>query len=517
MRCPRFCSPAHSRRLRIRILFQAEDGTLSGNATIGTALDIRYVEGFKQDGDAVSIQVSVPEDGLYDLTVRQASIDGSYKENYVDLDGVMMGVVSVESDAFTDTVLERLYMARGEHTVAIRSYWGWVKIDSVSLSPSAPLREGLFDIAPTLANPNASDNARRLMAYLCDVYGDKILSGQYSDGGMYGIENAAVWRATGGQYPAVLGLDLIDYSPSRVARGSESKAVEHTIEYWEANGIITLTWHWNAPEKYLTGTWYKGFYTDQTNIDLAAIMDGRDREGYNLLVSDIDAIAGQLKRLQDAGVPVLWRPLHEASGGWFWWGAKGSAAYIELYRLLYDRLTNFHGLNNLIWVWNGEDAAWYPGDDVVDIVGVDTYPGKRVYTPQTARFVEAAKVSSVGKLIVLSENGCLFDPDLAIRDGSMWGFFCTWGGEFVVTSPTFNDLSEQYTEAWMVRKVYAHPAVIKRADLPDLKTYPLPESAPEPAVEPSADTAGENSSRRNDGRFLYPCLHQLHRRVHPRL
>lgn len=471
------------------LTFQAEDGALMGGAAVGSSLDTGYVDGLKNDGDAVSIPVSVPADGVYDLTVRQASVDGSYKENYVDLDGVAMGVVSVESDAFTDTVLERLYMARGEHTITIRKFWGWVKIDSVSLSPSAPLREGLFDIKPTLVNPNASEPARRLMAYLCDQYGEKILSGQYSDGGMYGIENAAVWRATGGQYPAVLGLDLIDYSPSRVLNGSESKAVEHAIGYWEQNGIVTLTWHWNAPAKYLTGIWYKGFYTDQTNIDLAAIMDGRDREGYDLLIADIDAIAVQLKRLQDAGVPVLWRPLHEASGGWFWWGAKGSAAYIELYRLLYDRLTNVHGLNNLIWVWNGQDAAWYPGDDVVDIVGEDIYPGERVYTPQTARFVEATMYSPAGKLIVLSENGCLFDPDLAIRDGSMWGFFCTWGGEFVVSNPSFNDLSEKYTEAWMVQKVYAHPAVIRRADLPDLKTYPLPEPAPEPA--PAAGVTSE--------------------------
>ena len=145
------------------------------------------------------------------------------------------------------------------------------------------------------------------MNYLCDIYGEKILSGQYCDSGMYGLENAAIWRATGGEYPAVLGLDMMDASPSRVANGSASLATEYAIEYWEANGIVTLTWHWNAPEKYLTGIWYRGFYTDQTNIDLAKIMSGGDAEGYQLLLSDIDAIAEQLKRLQDAGVPVLWR------------------------------------------------------------------------------------------------------------------------------------------------------------------------------------------------------------------
>lgn len=56
-------------------------------------------------------------------------------------------------------------------------------------------------------------------------------------------------------------------------------------------------------------------------------MNGSDPKGYNALMSDVDEIAKQLKRLSDADVPVLFRPLHEASGGWFWWGADGSEAY----------------------------------------------------------------------------------------------------------------------------------------------------------------------------------------------
>jgi len=182
---------------------------------------------------------------------------------------------------------------------------------------------------------------------------------------------------------------MMEYSPSRVANGGTTQAVESAIEYWDQGGIVTFVWHWNAPEKYLTGVWYSGFYKEHTDIDLKKIMDGDDPEGYDLLIRDIDAIAEQLKRLQDAGVPVLWRPLHEASGGWFWWGNAGAEAYKELYVLLYDRLTNHHGLNNLIWVWNGQSADWYPGDDYVDIIGEDIYPGERVYTSQIKKYLEA--------------------------------------------------------------------------------------------------------------------------------
>lgn len=173
-------------------------------------------------------------------------------------------------------------------------------------------------------------------------------------------------------------------------------------------------------------------------------------------------------------MPVLWRPLHEAGGGWFWWGNSGPEAYKQLYILMYDRLVNHHGLNNLIWVWNGQDKDWYPGDEYVDIIGEDIYPGERVYTPQTSKYLEVLEYTDARKMIILSENGCLFDPDLAIRDGSMWGSFCTWGGEFVTKNKQLLLLSEQYTEEDMLKRVYEHEHVITRDELPDLKNYPLP-------------------------------------------
>ncbi len=457
--------------------YEAEDGTLSGSARVESGKNgftgSGYVGGLENDGDACTFLVDVEQEGFYDLEFVTAS-QGGQKENYVSVDGEMIGTLSSVSTDFETTVLERTYLTVGQHEITVSKYWGWICVDALVLSASEALPENLYKVEAKLVNPNASDNAKRLMKYLTDIYGKQILSGQYCDQGMYGMERAAIWRTTGGEYPAVLGLDMIEYSPSRAANGSTSKAIEYALEYWEAGGIVTFAWHWNVPEKYLTDIWWRGFNTDATNISLAKIMNGEDEEGYELLLSDIDVIAGHLKRLQEADVPVLWRPLHEASGGWFWWGASGPEAYKQLYVLLYDRLTNYHGLNNLIWLWNGQSADWYPGDEYVDIIGEDLYPGERVYTSQVKKYLEAAAYSNERKMVVLSENGCLFDPDLAIRDGAMWGFFATWGGEFVLRSSGMNRLSEQYTEEEMVQKVYEHDAVINFSELPDLKNYPLP-------------------------------------------
>ena len=230
--------------------------------------------------------------------------------------------------------------------------------------------------------------------------------------------------------------------------------------------------HWNAPEKYLTNEepWYRGFYTEATNIDLGAIMRGEDEEGYGLLLRDIDAIAEQIAILQEADVPILFRPLHEASGGWFWWGAAGPEGYIELWKLVFQRMTEYHKLNNIIWVWNGQDGDWYPGDEYVDIIGEDIYPGKQVYLSQSGKFSQAVEYADSPKPIALTENGCLFDPELAFRDQAPWLWFCTWSGEFVVKN-NLPLLSEEYTEEAMVRKVYEDERVITLDELPDWKQY----------------------------------------------
>lgn len=447
--------------------YEAEEAVLTGNvADTGK----EYVTGFEQDNDSCTFQVDIGADGFYDLNFISAS--NGYKENYVTLDGESLGNLVTEDGSFQSTLIKRVYMTQGTHDITVSKYWGWIDLDKLIVQTSEPIDESIYHVSATLVNENATDEAKRLMSYLADTYGKNILSGQYCDQGQFGKEFAVIKKATD-KYPAVLGLDFIEYSPSRVANGSTSNATQYAINFWENGGIVTFCWHWNAPEKYLVGEWYKGFYKEGTNIDLAKIMNGEDEEGYALLVQDIDAIAKQLQVLQEAGVPVLWRPLHEAAGGWFWWGDAGPEAYKKLYIMLYEKLTNEYKLNNLIWLWNGQDKEWYPGDEYVDIIGEDIYPGERVYGSQVNKYLEAVHYTQNTKMTVLSENGCIPDPDLMVRDGAMWGFFCTWGGEFVAKGASIYSLSEQYTEETMLKKAYDSEVVITLDELPDLKNYPI--------------------------------------------
>lgn len=458
-----------------QLVYEGEEAVFTGNAFAQTAdgcSGTGYADGlFTAGEDVITFQVEVPYDYYYDLTFK-ASSGGNEKYNYISVDGQEVGELKTYSSDFVDCGMEHIYMEAGAHDISVTCYWGYVKLDCLTVSLGEALDESIYDVSAELINPDADDSARRLMKYLADVYGERFLTGQYGDEGFFSNEVQAIANVTG-ELPAVLGLDMIEYSPSRVENGSQSQAVERAIDWWDRGGIVTMCWHWNAPSKYLTGDWFSGFRKEATNISLRKIMNGEDEEGYELLMEDIDAIAKQLQRLEDAGVPILWRPLHEASGGWFWWGASGADAYKQLWILLYDKLTNEYGLNNLIWVWNGQDAEWYPGDEYVDIIGEDIYPGNQVSTSQVVKYMEAVNYTDAHKMVVLSENGCVFDPELAYRDGAMWGFYCTWGGEFVLKTTTLNRYSENYTTEEVLKKMYSSPVSVTLSELPDLKNYPL--------------------------------------------
>lgn len=452
--------------------YEAENGKFSGGVAVisnDSASGGKSVGKFESNSSYCQISITVPADAVYDIVIRSKAI-GSYKENDLYADGKKVGTFVSKQDNFSDYTVCAVTLKKGSHTLTVKKSWGWIELDKITVKTGAKISDSTYNVTSSLVNKNSTANTKKLYSFLKDSYGKYVITGQQCDGGINGNEFKAIKNLTG-DYPALLGLDMMDYTPSRTAFGASSSTVEKAIEFADKGGIVTLCWHWNAPTEYLYSTannsdgWWGGFYTKSSNFDIAKVMNGQDAKGKKLIDRDIKEIAKQLKRLEKAGVPVIWRPLHEASGGWFWWGAKGPDAYKKLWKYLYNELTNTYGCNNLIWVYNGQSADWYPGDEYVDIVGEDIYPGNHVYDPQVSRFRQAINYGSKTKITALTENGCIFDIDSAVSINALWCWFMTWGNEFTVNGSNY---SEKYTEKSVIKKMYASKYSLTLGSLPKI-------------------------------------------------
>ena len=145
-----------------------------------------------------------------------------------------------------------------------------------------------------------------------------------------------------------------NYSPHNPLRDDWSPWDDGTTlrisEYYHNSGkagIVEIHWHWFAPMNSIPNT--RTYYASNTWFDVSKAVQPGTSE-YAATIRDLDAIAFQLRMMRN--VPILWRPLHDADGGWYWWGAKGPEAFKKLYYLMKDRFINHHGLKNLIWVWS---------------------------------------------------------------------------------------------------------------------------------------------------------------------
>ena len=276
-----------------------------------------------------------------------------------------------------------------------------------------------------------------------------------------------------GKQPAIRGIDLLAYrSNTDWMDHAPERAIEWVNEY---KGIATLTWHWNVPS--VEGGEEVAFYVESTGntpfttFSITKALEEGTWENKQLL-ADIDAIAAELTKLKEADVPVLWRPLHEAEGAWFWWGAEGPEPCKQLYKLLYDKLTNEYGLDNLIWVWTGytfpTSAAWYPGDDVVDMVGYDKYnavDGMPNLSSIASTFYSLVQSTDGQKMVAMTENDSIPSLENLINDKAGWLYFCPWYMNYLT--------SEQNNPVENLVEIYNSEYCITLDELPDLKSYPI--------------------------------------------
>jgi mannan endo-1,4-beta-mannosidase len=156
--------------------------------------------------------------------------------------------------------------------------------------------------------------------------------------------------------------------------------------------------------------------------------------------------------------------LHEAEGGWFWWGAKGPKPFIQLWQILYNRLTKVDGIHNLIWVYtSGGDPAWYPGDAYVDVVGIDAYP-KDLRDPESQLWDTLRAQFGDRKVLTISEFGGVPDIPRMQRMGEFWSYAVSWSDQ---EGPKKNSPEE-------LKRILASPGV---KTMPPAQNSPISDEA----------------------------------------
>ncbi len=311
------------------------------------------------------------------------------------------------------------------------------------------------NLAPV--NPAATKSTQKVLAYIYEIKGKQILSGQQNFNSDMNVFSDSAHNITG-KYPAVWGSDFINWGDKDLG----PQIVAEATKKWREGYLVSLMWHEGKPTDQPPYEFTKNVLAKMTDAEWNELITPGSELNKKWL-AQVDVVAGYLKQLRDSGVTVLWRPYHEMNGVWFWWGnRKGENGISKLWKMMYDRFTNYHHLNNLLWVWGANglrdipfDEAYdykdyYPGPKYVDILGADVY-----HFDYEQKDYEALLKLANGKPIALTETGELPKPEI-LKAQPEWTWFMVW------TSWLWTDNTHD-----RVKQIYNLPQTLSHEDIKD--------------------------------------------------
>lgn len=477
---------------------EAETGAVSGKAKVKSDR-----KGYKGKGYVTNIsaeedwsrEIELTDSQYYDLTITVASDVPCV--NGIAVNGKKLQDFSASgSGKFEKVTFKNIYIEKGKTAISVIPVDGGLDVDCLTLTASEDISKLDLTISkPALSNKDSDYNAKALYQYLCESYGKQVLLGQHDTIGT-SAETDMIYKTTG-KYPAIRFGDLM----LATEKDSITTDTEMNIAMdWASNdGIVGYMWHWAAPDD------KREYYADQTDFDIKKAVtkeniaqlsledikklqkDGKVSKECVAVVQDIDTVSEKLSTLRDEGIAVLWRPLHEASNGDFWWG-NDKEAYKWLWKLMYERQTKYHKLNNLIWVWSAQNADWYVGDKYCDVLSCDVYDdGNKDAQVNIMLFLQSI---SKNKPIAMSECGSFPDIQSIADEKAMWAFIGQWGGNYLMTDD--GKLAEENNTAAELIKMYNNNLTLTRDKLPDFTHLA---SSIKDTEEKSAESKKNDSSK----------------------
>ena len=218
----------------------------------------------------------------------------------------------------------------------------------------------MLAVSGQAAEPVKGAEAQKLMQLLNSISGEKTLSGTMACVN-WNISEAQWVHQHTGKWPAIAAFDLIHLPYSSPGGWIDYDNVSVVNDWHQQGGLVSICWHWMVPARSGKSGKYAFYWgtdadkaDEQTTFDVKKIFDASSSE-YQLMMNDIDRVADIMLTLKAKGIAVLWRPLHEAGGMWFWWGRDAEACN-ELWRTMYRRFQE-KGVDNLVWVWT-QSSSW---------------------------------------------------------------------------------------------------------------------------------------------------------------
>lgn len=454
----------------VTLTFQAEDLALP--VSFETANDLPgytgsgYVSGLKGSlNNTMIFEMEIPVSQHYDISIIACAEEGAEYTLLVNDMEVSTGAIEGTGKFICATALG-IYMDAGANTIAIRQESGDMLVDCIELVNDTALSPSRV-VNTTSCNPDATPETVQLLEFLGQNYGQKIISGQHVSGS--GSREIARIVETTGKFPAIRFADLYSYSQNG-GDPENADVIENCLEWAEQGGIVGLMWHWYAPMG------ESGVFAEDTDFALINAVsfediamaspaeiremheNGQITEECTALLEDIDTVSAALSQLCEADVPVLWRPLHQAGSELYWWDSAGSDVYVWLWNLMHTRMTEYHELNNLIWVWSGLSTDYLPYDTYYDIASADVYMDEKQEFGSGYEAYYALQALSSGKMIALSECSSLPDVTTAFRDGSVWSYFGLW------YEPYLTEEDNAFTDSETLIEVYNSEGVLTRED-----------------------------------------------------
>ena len=481
------------------IRLEAEDAILADDHKVLVVADSKASGGKfvdMKDGN-LEFKVTVPATGYYTLWANyQIPSESTSKIQNLTVNGTSAGQISFGiSDNFTTIKgAGKIKLTAGENVIGIVHSWGYVNLDYIELTE---YEASPWSISPKPVTPEPTESAQKLYNFLLENFGKRVISGVMTDrpfenDGKYTPQDFSTQtelkyiHEASGKNVVLVGFDFMHSSGKNSEelwfQGYTHASLEMAKAVWKAGGIPQFNWHWKDPMHEVEAFYTKSSgNTPYTEFSITKAYDestGKwktESDEYKAIMRDMEMIADSLLTLQKEGVAVLWRPLHEASGKWFWWGTDGAKPCVALYKLMFDLFVNKKGLHNLIWVWTTDEATdaldWYPGDEYVDVVGRDYYyyPRESNHSSLVGSFETVKEMFGGRKIVTLSENGSVPYPDEMKADGANWSWFMPWYGDYAMESWA-NDNNK---ESW--KTVMNNEYTLTLEDMPGWDNYKIEE------------------------------------------